>query len=128
MSRRLRHWPVLGLALLAAVGLASPPVPGAAGPDVPLAAYEQAAREGSTGVVTGRTVLTGRHPESLEEPLADVALTLVPRSEDLLTTLARLRRALRDEPEKYASSAEAVVAAQREYEQALTQAGGHGLV
>jgi hypothetical protein len=127
VNRLLEPRRVPGLVLLVVVAWASSSAPGTMGPDIPAAVYEQAARDGSTGEVTGRITLTGK-PPSLDEPVAGAVLTLVPRSEPLLDALTRLRRALRDEPEKYASSAEAVVAVQREYVQALERAGQDALV
>jgi hypothetical protein len=55
-------------------------------------------------------------------------VTLVPRSQALLDRLAALKRALRDDPRRYSSSAEAVSAARQAYEQALARQGSGPLV
>jgi hypothetical protein len=127
LSDRTWRRPALGLALLVAA-TSSAAGPAAVAPDVPPAVYNQAAREGATGSIAGRGYRAGPRPEGPEEPLAGVAVTLVPRSERLLEDLNRLRRDLRDEPRRYPSSAKAVVAVRREYEGALVQAGGADLV
>ncbi len=97
-------------------------------PDLPVGAYLDAARRGATGSVSGRVYEDRARLEQPEAPLASVELTLVPRSDALLARLAALRREVRDDPRRYPSSAEAIVRARREYEQALVTAGGSDLL
>lgn len=127
LSGRGRRRLALGLLLLATTGPAAGG-PAALAPDVPPSVYARAARQGETGRVTGRGYREGRRPEAPEEPLAGVTVALVPRSERLFDELNRLRRDLRQDPRRYPSSAKAVVAARRDYEQALARAGGGDLV
>lgn len=113
---------VVALALVAAVAAAAPAL------DVRPEDYREAAATGAVGAVSGRTVgETGRRADP-EQPLADVSVTVVPRSEALLARLAEIKAAARRDMQVYRESARRIADARRELERALTDAGAADLV
>jgi len=112
----------LGLLLLAG---GSAPIPAL---DVPTEAYREAAAAGAVGTVAGRAVADPQRPGEPPASLADVSVTLVPRSSALLVELDRIRTQARREPDAFRSSARAVARARQDFERALAQAGTADLV
>jgi hypothetical protein len=90
--------------------------------------YREAMRMGAVGSVTGRAMAEPSHPRGADEPIAQVSVTLLPRSEVLLGRLAEIRRQARGNPDLYRTSARAVVEARRALERSLAEAGGADLV
>jgi hypothetical protein len=80
------------------------------------------------GAVSGRAVgESGRRAEP-EQPLADVSITVIPRSEALLARLAEIKAGARRDMHVYRESARRIAEARRELERALTDAGAADLV
>jgi hypothetical protein len=96
--------------------------------DVPTEAYREAAAAGAVGIVAGRAVTDPPRPGQPPASLADVSVTLVPRSSALLVELDRIRAQARSEPDAFRSSARAVARARQDFERALAQAGAADLV
>lgn len=90
--------------------------------------YRDSAAAGAFGVVAGRSVAEGLKPGALDRPLADVAVTLLPRSDRLLRRLDDIRRDVRADMDAFRASARAVVTARRAWERALADDGAGDLV
>ncbi len=113
---------LLGLFLLAGGSGSLPAL------DVPTEAYREAAAAGALGTVAGRAVGDPQRPGEPPPSLADVSVTLVPRSSALLVELDRIRTQARQEPDAFRSSARAVAQARQDFERALAEAGTADLV
>jgi rhodanese-related sulfurtransferase len=126
VRRAPRGW---GRALLLALTLGALDAGASAQPlDVRPEEYRQAAAAGAVGGVAGRTVgETGRRAAP-ELPLADVSVTLLPRSEALLARLADIKTMARRDLGVYRESARRIADARRQLERALTEAGAGDLV
>lgn len=90
--------------------------------------YREAVRAGAVASVTGRAATEPRRPGGPAEPITQVSVTLLPRSEALLGRLAEIRQRARSEPHVYRTSARAVVEARRALERSLAEAGDADLV
>ncbi|MGH7313451.1 MAG: hypothetical protein ACREJV_09780, partial [Candidatus Rokuibacteriota bacterium] len=88
----------------------------------------EAAAAGAVGTVAGRAVADPKRPGEPPASLADVSVTLVPRSSALLVELERIRTQARREPDAFRSSARAVARARQDFERALAHAGTADLV
>lgn len=119
----MRHGAVLGGVLLLATGAAA-----AAPLDVSIDAYRSAAQDGRVGTVLGRVVEDPRHPLDKPQPVGDVAVTIVPRSDALLQRFADVKRRAHEAEKDYRRSGPELVAARRALERALTEAGAGELV
>lgn len=96
--------------------------------DVAIEPYQRAAKAGQVGGVLGRAVEDPQHPGDPSQPVGDVGVTLLPRSEELLRRFAEIKRRAREAEKDYRTSAPALVAARRTAERALTAAGVGELV
>ena len=126
VGRALASWrkPLLLALALSSAGV----VASAQGLDVRPEDYWQAAAAGAVGGVSGWTVgETGRRAAP-EQPLADVSVTILPRSEALLARLADIKTAARRDLRVYRESARRIADARRQLERALTEAGAGDLV
>lgn len=117
---------LIARALLFASALAATAVAGAL--DIRPEAYRDNARRGAVGAVTGRALTEGPRPTAPEQPVTGVGVTLVPRSDALLTRLEEIRDRARGDLDAYRTSAGALVGARRAYERALSEAGVADLV
>lgn len=116
MARALLLLPLLGGVVFAAAL------------DVRPDAYLDNARAGAIGAVTGRAFAERARPNAPEQPAADVAVTLLPRSEAFLARLREIRERARNDLTAYRTAARTLVDARRTYERALTEAGAGELV
>lgn len=96
--------------------------------DVAIEPYQRAAEAGQVGGVLGRAVEDPEHPGDPSQPVGDVGVTLLPRSEALLRRFAEIKRRAREAEKDYRSSGPALVDARRTVERALTAAGVGELV
>jgi hypothetical protein len=96
--------------------------------DVSTEPYRQAATTGALGVVSGQAIADSLRPGGSPQPVTEVAVTLVPRSEVLLAELERIRGRSRSEMSAYRTSARAVTDARRGYERALWDSGAVELI
>ena len=100
----------------------------AAALDIRTEDYRDNATQGAVGAVTGRALAEGLRPTAPEQPVTDVGITLVPRSEAFLTRLGEIRKRARGDLHAFRTSAGAIVEARRAYERALSGAGAADLV
>jgi hypothetical protein len=114
---------IRSIALAAVLAVGSSPLP----LDVPVDAY-RAAASGAPAPVAGRAYEEPRRRGAPEVPLANVAITLLPRSSAFLARLEEIRRHARDDARAYRASARALRSARRELERALSDAGAGDLV
>ena len=96
--------------------------------DVHTEPYREAATAGALGAVTGQAVAETSRRGPSPQPVTDVAVTLIPRSETLLADLERIRYRAREDMKTYRTSARDVTEARRTYERALSDAGAADLV
>lgn len=96
--------------------------------DVRTEPYQEAATAGALGAVAGQAVAESLRQGASPQPVTDVAVMLVPRSEAFLGELERIRSRGRREMSAYRTSARAVTDARRVYERALWEAGAAELV
>ena len=112
-------------AVLVAVALAA----GAeAALDVGVAPYREAAQTGQVGVVTGRVYRESATPTGPPRRLPGVVtVTLLPRSQALLTSFERFKEDSRGSSKAFVAAAPAMRKAQDAYERELVQAGAPDL-
>jgi hypothetical protein len=97
--------------------------------DVRTDPYREAATAGALGTVAGQAIAENlRRGASSPQPVTDVAVVLVPRSEAFLGELERIRSRGRREMNAYRTSARDVTDARRVYERALWDSGAAELV
>lgn len=96
--------------------------------DVRTEPYREAATAGALGAVAGQAVAENLRRGATPQPVTDVAVMLVPRSEAFLGELERIRSLGRREMSAYRTSARAVTDARRVYERALWDSGAAELV
>jgi hypothetical protein len=90
--------------------------------------YRDAATAGALGAVAGQAVAETPRRGASPQPVTDVAVTLVPRSETFLADLERIRHRSREDMKAYRTSARDVTEARRVYERALSEVGASELV
>jgi hypothetical protein len=101
----------------------------AASLDVRVEAYRQAVAAGAVGTVAGRALAEDLHRRrASEQPLGEISVTLLPRSESLLVELHRIKDRARADLDAFRTSALAIADARRAYERALWEAGAPELV
>ncbi|MBI3637505.1 MAG: hypothetical protein HY216_15035 [Candidatus Rokubacteria bacterium] len=113
--------------LLVAVLLVAAPAVGAA-LDVKIDRYRQASAAGAMGTIAGRAYEEPRKKTEGDRPLGDVAVTMLPRSDDFLARMSAIKERMREDAAFYRQSAVAVITARREFERALSAAGAGDLV
>lgn len=96
--------------------------------DVRTEPYREAATAGALGTVAGQAVAENLRRGAWPQPVTDVAVMLVPRSESFLSELESIRNRARRDMSAYRTSARAVTEARRVYERALWEAGAADLV
>ncbi|MGH7387915.1 MAG: hypothetical protein ACREM3_00430 [Candidatus Rokuibacteriota bacterium] len=114
----------VAMPIICALALVSP----VAALDVATADYQRAATEGRVGVVVGRASEEARHRNAADTPLSGFSVTLVPHSGDFLARLRAIAHRGRTDPAAYALTAPTIVAARKDYERALAEAGALELV
>lgn len=117
---------MMARALLVALTVAA--TASAAALDIRTEDYRDNATQGAVGAVTGRALAEGLRPAAPERPVTDVGITLVPRSEAVLTRLGEIRNRARRDLNAFRTSAGAIVEARRAYERALSEVGAADLV
>jgi hypothetical protein len=95
--------------------------------DVNVETYREARRSGALGAVTGRVYAEQRSLKAAPKPLTGTTITLMPRSDALLTRLARLKDQSRESSVAFTAAAPGMRKAQQEYERELLQAGAPDL-
>lgn len=105
-----------GLALLLVVGSAE-------ALDVSVEPYREAQRAGALGAVAGRVAAEPRTPGGLPQPFLGTTVTLLPRSEVLVSELRGLRDGSRESSRAFAEAAPAMRKAQETYERELLEVG-----
>ncbi len=96
--------------------------------DVKPAPYHEALRVRAVGTIAGRAYQEPQRKNDVDHALPDVAVTLVPRSEDFLARLGAIKERMRDDVRFYRQSGPALIEARRELERSLTAAGAGDLV
>ncbi len=96
--------------------------------DVDAGRYLAAASSGAVGTVLGQALEEGRRPGDAPNPVAGVAVTLLPYSDALVARLEDIRRSARADARSYRTSARALRTARRGLERALSEAGAGELV
>ena len=109
-----------GLALLLVVGSAE-------ALDVSVEPYREAQRAGVLGAVAGRAAAEPRTLGGLPQPFLGTTVTLLPRSEALVSELRGLRDASRESSRAFAAAAPAMRKAQEAYERELLEVGAPDL-
>jgi hypothetical protein len=109
-----------GLALLLVVGSAE-------ALDVSVEPYREAQRAGVLGAVAGRAAAEPRTLGGLPQPFLGTTVTLLPRSEVLVSELRGLRDASRESSRAFAAAAPAMRKAQEAYERELLEVGAPDL-
>lgn len=97
------------------------------GLDVRTEDYRAAASARRVGAVSGRAFQEARRRHDPDTPLGGFDVTLVPRSQEFLDSLARIRDESRTDMSVYRSSAGKIASARRDYERALSAAGSTAL-
>lgn len=115
---------LLAMAASAAIGAADPRAPRRPPLDVDIAKYPS----GATARVSGRAYEERRLPSAPDTPLAGASLTLLPRSETLLTRLAALKAGARDSTASYRGAIAAMRAAIDDLGHALRDSDGERLI
>ncbi len=100
----------------------------AGGLDISPQRYQDAANTGRVGSVTGRSYEERRKPEGTDAPLADIVVTLFPRSEQVLSELGALKREARSSLQGYHEAAMKIRHRLEAYEAALRAAGAAEVV
>jgi hypothetical protein len=95
--------------------------------DVSVEPYRQARQARALGVVTGRVYAEQRTLRVPARPMTGATITLLPRSEALLTRLERLKAQSRESSTAYTAAAPAMRKAKEGYERELLQAGAPDL-
>jgi hypothetical protein len=95
--------------------------------DVSVEPYRQARETRALGVVTGRVYAEQRTLKVPARPMSGATITLLPRSEALLTRLERLKAQSRESSTAYTAAAPAMRKAKEVYERELLQAGAPDL-
>ena len=96
--------------------------------DVRTEPYREAATAGALGAVAGQAFAENLRRGASPQPVTDVAVMLVPRSEAFLGELEGIRTRARRDMSAYRTSARAVTEARQVYERALWKAGAAELV
>jgi hypothetical protein len=95
--------------------------------DVGVEPYREARRAGALGAVAGRVAAEPRTLGGLTQPFVGTTVTLLPRSEALVSKLERLRDASRESSRAFAEAAPAMRRAQEAYERELLEVGAPDL-
>lgn len=125
---------LLSLSALGAGGLggcARPPQrsrPAASAADVSVRAYEDARRAGAVGSVVGKVYQERRTADASDLPLTGTVVTLLPKSDAVLSRLEALKQQARDSMQRYRDAATDIRRAREDYEQALWESGGADLI
>ena len=90
--------------------------------------YRAAAAAGAVGTVAGRVYEERRRPEMADQPLAGAAVTLLPRSAEVLLKLEEIKRTARASANDYRAAAPAILTVRQEYEKELWESGAADLV
>jgi hypothetical protein len=96
--------------------------------DVHTESYREAATTGALGGVAGQAVTENLRRGASPQPVSDVAVMLVPRSQAFLGELESIRSRARHDMNAYRTSAHDVTEARRVYERALWDSGASELV
>ena len=111
-------------AIAAALLLLATASAGAAPPSATaLAELRQRILRGMTATVEGRLYVERTRPSAPDEPLVGVGVLLLPRSPELIESLAALKRASRESMEGFRGAAPGVRALIESYEEGLWHAG-----
>jgi hypothetical protein len=122
-----RSFPTRALSLALAVAVAALAASAAAALDVRLEAYRNAASAGASGTLTGLVHQERRRPDGPDEPMAGVAVLLVPHSRGFLERLEEIRQGARDSAIAYRRAATSIRGVRDAYERALWEAGASDL-
>lgn len=95
--------------------------------DLDVERYRDAARRGEVGTVVGRAYEERRAPGAPDEPLAGVAVILLPRDDGLWTRLETVKRHARDSFRRYRSAAAEILRARDDAEDRLWRLGAPDL-
>jgi len=90
--------------------------------------YRAAAAAGAVGSVTGRVYEERRRPDVADRPLAGTAVTLLPRSSEVLRKLEDIKRTARTSANDFRAAAPAILTLRRAYEKELWESGAADLV
>jgi len=116
---------LLAIGLLCVAGAASASA-GAAGINVE--PYRTAAAAGAIGAVTGRIYEESKHPKAPDQPLSGAAVTVLPRSAEIIRKLEDIKRNSRNSMDDYRAAGPSMIALRRAYENEVWEAGAVDLV
>ena len=122
-SRVIRRKFVVGSLLLA--GLVSAP-DWAVG--INTDSYRAAAASGAVGGVTGRIYEESKRPKAPDQPLTGAAVTVLPKSADIVRKLEDIKRGARNSADDYRAAGPSIMALRRAYEKEIWDSGGVDLV
>jgi len=111
--------------LFAFVALVALPVRAAA---IDTGSYRAAASSGAFGAVAGRIYEERKRPEAPDRPLAGAAVTVLPKSAEILKKLEEIKRVARNSADEYRAAGPAILAVRRAYEKELWDSGAVDLV
>jgi hypothetical protein len=114
---------VVGLLVLA--GVASVPVQAVG---INTDSYRAAAASGALGVVTGRIYEERKRPKAPDQPLTGAAVTVLPKSADIVRKLEDIKRTARNSADDYRAAGPSIMAVRRAYEKELWDSGAVDLV
>jgi len=90
--------------------------------------YRAAASSGAFGAVAGRIYEERKRPETPDRPLAGAAVTVLPKSVEILRKLEEIKRVARNSEDEYRAAGPAILAVRRAYEKELWDSGAVDLV
>ena len=90
--------------------------------------YRAAAAAGAVGSVAGRIYEERKRPQTPDLPLAGAAVTVLPKSDDVLKRLEEIKRTSRNSADEYRAAGPSILAVRRAYEKELWESGAADLV
>jgi hypothetical protein len=119
----IRRELVVGLLVLA--GLASAPVRAIG---INTDSYRAAAASGAIGGLTGRIYEESKRPKAPDQPLTGAAVTVLPKSADIIRKLEDIKRTARNSADDYRAAGPSIMALRRAYEKEIWDSGAVDLV
>jgi hypothetical protein len=117
-----RRFTILAVALAALVTVA------ASAASINTDSYRAAAASGAVGGVTGRIYEESTRPKAPDQPLSGAAVTVVPKSADIVRKLEQIKETARNSVDQYRAAGPSIVELRRAYEKELWDSGAADLV
>jgi len=115
------------LGAICLVMIATIPAP-ARGAGINTQSYRTAAASGAVGAVAGRIYEERKRPQTPDLPLAGAAVTVLPKSDEVLRKLEEIKRTSRNSADEYRAAGPSILAVRRAYEKELWESGAVDLI